>query len=135
MRNAESMKIVYAGIPCTFYYITSEIGNYKFGIYGALVNWEYLIIPDGLYELRSFNKEFMGQLSDMGINRHSIRFSLQETTGKVLVHFQKKGNTTYRMTLGYYNNDLLGFDLPGGVHIILPKKDENPVVGDKPINF
>jgi hypothetical protein len=50
------MKQIYAGMPCTFYNITSEIGNNKYGIDGALVNWQYLIIPDGLYDLRSFNK-------------------------------------------------------------------------------
>jgi hypothetical protein len=72
-----------------------------------------LTIPDGLYDLKSFNKEFSGQLADMGINRHSIRFTLQETTGKILVHFQRRGKFTYRLTLGYYNNDLLGFNLPG----------------------
>jgi hypothetical protein len=81
--------LVYAGIPCTFYNITSEIGNNKFGIDGTLVTWEYMTIPEGLYDLKSFNKEFMGQLSEMGLNRHGIRFSFQETTGKILIHFQK----------------------------------------------
>jgi hypothetical protein len=47
-------------------------------------------MPDRLYDLTSFNREFTGQLADMGLNRHSIRFSLQETAGKILIHFQKK---------------------------------------------
>jgi hypothetical protein len=92
LSNIESIKLVYARMICTFYNITSEIGNNKYGIDGALVNWQYLIIPDGLYDLRNFNKEFMGQLSEMGVNRHSIRFNFQETTGKILIHFQKQGN-------------------------------------------
>jgi hypothetical protein len=46
LSNIESIKLIYAGIPCTFYNITSEIGNNKYGIDGALVNWQYLIIPD-----------------------------------------------------------------------------------------
>jgi hypothetical protein len=37
LKNAESMKLVYAGIPCTFYNITSKIGNNQFGIDGTLV--------------------------------------------------------------------------------------------------
>jgi hypothetical protein len=77
----------------------------------------------------------MGQLADVGLNRHSITFYLQETTGKILIHFQKRGNTIYKLTLGNYNNDLLGFNSSSGIHIILPKKDENPAVGNKPINF
>jgi hypothetical protein len=92
-------------------------------------------MPDGLYDLKSFNREFSGQLADMGLNRHSIRFNFQGTTGKILIHFQKRGEATYRSTLGHYNNDLLGFNLPGGVHIILPRKDQNPAIGDTPINF
>jgi hypothetical protein len=128
------MQLVYAGIACTFYNITSEIGNNNFGIQDP-VAWKYLTIPDGLYDLGSFNKEFSGQLSDMGLNRHSIRFRLQETTGKILIHFQKRGGSTYRLMLGQSNKDLLGFSLPGGVNIILPINNENPSVGSKPINL
>jgi hypothetical protein len=86
-------------------------------------------VPDGLYDSKSFSRESTGQLADMGLNRHSIRFSLQETAGKILIHFHR------RMTLGNYDNELLGFDLPGWVHIILPRNNVNPAVGDKPINF
>jgi hypothetical protein len=32
LRNVESMKLIYAGIPCSFYNITSEIGINEFGI-------------------------------------------------------------------------------------------------------
>jgi hypothetical protein len=45
----------------------------------------YLRVPDGLYDLKSFYRELSGQLAEMGLNRHSIRFSLQETTGKILI--------------------------------------------------
>jgi hypothetical protein len=40
LSNIESMQLVYAGIPCTFYIITSEIGNNMFGIQDP-VNWKY----------------------------------------------------------------------------------------------
>jgi hypothetical protein len=129
------MKLVYAGIHCTFYNITSEIGNNKFGIEDKFLALKYLTIPDGFYDLKSFNREFMSQLSEMGLNRHGIRFGFQETSGKILIHFQIRGKSAYMLTLGHYNNDLLGFNLPGDVHIILPQKDQNPAVGDKPINF
>jgi hypothetical protein len=71
----------------------------------------------------------------MGLNRHSIRFNFQQTSGKILIYFQKRGGSTFILTLGSYNNDLLGFNLPGNVHMILPRNDENPSVGDKSINF
>jgi hypothetical protein len=92
-------------------------------------------VPDRLYDRRSFSREFTGQLADMVLNTLGIRFSLQETASKILIHFQKRGETTYVMTLVNYNNELLGFDLPGGVHIILPRNNVNPAVGVIPINF
>jgi hypothetical protein len=85
--NVRGLQLIYAGIPCTFYNITSDIGNNKFGIEGKLVTWKYLTVPDRLYDLKSFSREFPVQLADMGLNRHSIRFSLQETAGKILIHF------------------------------------------------
>jgi hypothetical protein len=135
LENVRGLQLIYAGIPCTFYNVTSDIGNNKFWIEDKVVAWRYLTVPDRLYDLRSFNSEFSGQLAEMGLNRYSIRFSLQETAGKILIHFQKRGEITHRMTLGNYSNELLGFDLPGGVHIILPRNNVNPAVGDKAINF
>jgi hypothetical protein len=76
-----------------------KIGNNQFGIDDTLVTWENLTSPDGLYDLKSFNKEFSGQLADKGINRHTIRFSLQDSTGKILIHFQKRGKSTFRLML------------------------------------
>jgi hypothetical protein len=54
--DIEGIKLAYMGIPCTFYNITSKIGNRKFGIYDSTVGWVYLLIPDGFYDLKSFNK-------------------------------------------------------------------------------
>jgi hypothetical protein len=42
LSNVESMKLVYAGIPCTFNNITSKIGNNNFGIEDKFVAWKYL---------------------------------------------------------------------------------------------
>jgi hypothetical protein len=64
---------------------------------------------------------FSGQLSDLGL-KGIITFSLQETTGKILIHFQKREGSTYRLKLGQSNKDLLGFSLPGGVNIYFTNK-------------
>jgi hypothetical protein len=65
--NVGGLQLIYAGIPCTFYNITSDIDNNEFGIEKG--GWVHLNVPDRLYDSKSFNREFSGQLAEMGLSQ------------------------------------------------------------------
>jgi hypothetical protein len=39
LEDVRGLQLIYAGMPCTFYTITSDIENNKFGIEDKLVAW------------------------------------------------------------------------------------------------
>ena len=138
-RNVKSMELIYVGIPQTFYNISEEFDNNKFVI-GANRDSnriQLLTIPDGFYDFKSFTREFSNQLHGLtNLTRHSIRFDVQEPTGKVIIHFQKRGNSLPFIQLSYRNDELLGIDRGDIRQFKIPRStNNNTVIGDKPINF
>ncbi|MCG8430903.1 MAG: hypothetical protein MJA29_07010, partial [Candidatus Omnitrophica bacterium] len=109
--NVHGMRIIFAGIPCSFYNISQDLGN-NILIINDGTTWKYLNIPDGFYDLRSFDRQVGVQLKKMGLQQRVFRFDLDETTGKILITFKKSQNKTYKLSIRSYNKDLFGFDIP-----------------------
>ena len=141
-QGVKSMELKYIGIPQTFYNISDKIKNNTFlahnGIGPASSQAEWLTIPDGFYDFSSFRREFGAQLNKIqGLSRHSIRFDIQEPTGKIIMHFQTtRGSYSPSLFVTKQNDDLLGIKRgrPGSLQIP-QSKDETTVIGDKPVNF
>ena len=146
LRNVAGLRIIYAGIPCTFYNISRELGNNYFAIDDDS-GYKYLTVPDGFYDVASFNKEFSNQMDKMGYGKYGISFDVQESTGKIEITFRKRIGKTFKLAVSGNNAELLGFTVPKGRRIELPRTTvrkhndrnktvvENPAIGDVPINF
>jgi hypothetical protein len=144
IQNAESIRIIYAGIPCTFFNIYEELKNNNFAVDDGN-GWKYIHLEDGFYDLRSFNKQFSIQMKKMNYAEKAIMFDLNETSGKINIIF-KQTKKDYKLSVRNYNADLLGFNVPKNGSIELPRRirdSQNPKrfirekisVGDRPINF
>ena len=136
------MRIIFIGIPCTFYNISKEIGNNLLLIHDGS-SWKYVTISDGLYTVDSFDRELSAQLRKIGLPFRAIRFDVDERTGKILINFRKaKGGNPFKISIRNYNKDMLGFDS----EVNLPKSRRDPknptkliyddfAKGDKPAMF
>ena len=99
INNVHGVRIIYAGIPCSFYNISQEIGNNNILIHDGK-KWSYLNLPDGFYDIRSFDRQVGAQLKRMGLFPRAFRFDLDETTGKIVISFRKqRNNQTYKFPL------------------------------------
>ena len=143
--NVHGMRIIFVGIPCSFYNISQDLGN-NILIINDGTTWKYLNIPDGFYDLRSFDNQVGVQLKKMGLYPRAFKFDLDETTGKILITFRKSQNKTYKLSIRSYNKDLFGFDIPPYTGLEIPRRMRDPKnpskiinesvsVGDKPANF
>ena len=141
LQNIQGVRIIYVGIPCTFYNISQEIGNNNLSFYDGS-RWKYLNIPDGLYDLKSFEKQISSVLKNMGLNPRMFKFDVEETNGKISISFKKSKAETFKIYISNYNKDLLGFNTP----IELPRRIRDPKnpsniitedvsIGDKSVNF
>jgi hypothetical protein len=144
LRNVESIQILYAGIPCTWYNVSEKIGNNSLKVYEANVP-KYINFPDGHYDLETFDKQFATQMKINGLPPKAIKFDMDQATGKIYVIFRKQKGKIFSINIGGYNNELLGFNLVKyGVE--LPRRIRDPnnsgqvirediSIGCKPINL
>jgi len=143
--GVEGVRIIFAGIPCTFYNISQELGNNNLLIHDSTA-WKYVNIPDGLYDSKSFDKQISVQLKVMGLHPRAIKFDVDETTGKLIFSYRKQKGNSYKISIRSYNKDMLGFDIPPTTGLELPRKirdpgnrnnfiDEEISIGDSPVNF
>ena len=154
LSNIESMRIIYAGIPCTFHNISQALKNNVFQVEckpktgsGRYIPWS-VTLPDGFYDLRSFTYQFSLQLSKRdNVKKRMFDFNLDETSGKIVIKIRLiRQAEKCNLILWENNADLLGFNIPSSNWMRLPRKvrdpdnsntliDEDPIIGDKPINF
>lgn len=132
--GVQGMKVIYAGIPCTFYNISQEIGNNNFLISDG-INWRYLNIPDGLYDINTFDRQFGVQLKTMGLHQRGLRFDIDETNGKMVISFRKQKGNIYKLTVRSYNKDLFGFSIPRNTTGLLLPRSGEIAISEKPANF
>ena len=137
LKNVECLRIIYAGIPCTFYNISKERKNNTF-LFSNKDNpssnkkdddWKPIVLSDGFYDVKSFVSEFQFQLEQNKIHRLAVRFDVQESTGKIVIKFGK-GRIKYTLVLTRETADLLGISPP-----FYLTDDGKVIIGDKPINF
>ena len=130
--GVKGVKITQFCVPCTFYNITEEFKNNKFKLYDK-AKWKNLVIPDGLYDLRSFVKVFYEQVAEItGSRRRSVLIHVDDTTGKSIIKFEKG----YKLRL--YEHNVLGFDVVDslqGKAAEIPKTGENDAISENPANF
>jgi len=143
--NVKSIRITFAGIPCTFYNISDKLNNNNLLFHDG-TKWGYLNFPDGYYDLETYSKQLSSQLKINGHNPKAITISLDESTGKIIFSF-KKGEQQYKVSIRSYNANLLGFKIIGSDGSVeLPRYARDPndrtqvileqiSLGDKPINF
>jgi len=137
--GVEGMRIIFAGIPCTFYNISQDLGNNNILIHDSTA-WKYVNMPDGFYDIKTFAKQFSTQLKKMGLPPRAINFDLDETTGKIAISYRRQKGNTFKLSVRSYNNDLLGFDIPPNTGLELPRRSrggsyEDVSIGDRPANF
>ena len=145
MDSVEGMRIIFLGIPCTFYNIAHELGNNNLLIHDGS-SWRYIRISDGWYDMRTFNREVATQMRKLGLDPRGLRFDLHVTTGKMAISFlklTKRGRKyTYKLSITKYNKDLFGFDEGSE----LPRRMRDPTnpskiiheeisIGQRPANF
>ena len=146
--NVSGVKIIYAGLPCTFHNISTERGNNRFIVRRQLSDKVWgnynVILPDGYYTIKTFIEEFRTQMQIMELGRTSLLFSLNESNGKLTINFKKRDKLRYGFTVMPENNDLLGFNVREGDFLDLPRRlrnkqgvitDEDTSMGDKAVNF
>ena len=135
--GVKGVKITQFCVPCTFYNISEELKNNKFKLnhikQNRISKWSNLVMPDGLYDLRSFLREFYEQVEKItGSRRRSVLIRLNETTGKATLTFDEG----YELRL--YENNIFGFDVVDsllGKAAEIPKSGEKVAIGDRPFNL
>ena len=132
--NVGGIRIIYAGIPCTFYNISQDIGNNNLLIHDTTA-WKYVNIPDGLYDAKTFDKQISIQMKMMGLQPRAIKFDVDETSGKLVISFRKQKGETYKLSVRSYNKNLLGFKTPPNTGLELPIDGKDISIGDKMANF
>ena len=119
--SVEAMRIIFAGIPCTFHNISHNLGNNNILMHDSTA-WKYVNMPDGFYDIKTFAKQFSAQLKRMGLPPRAVNFDLDETTGKMVISFRRQKGNTFKLSVRSYNNDLLGFDIPPNPGLELPRR-------------
>lgn len=132
--NVHGIRIIFVGIPCTFHNISYDLGNNNLIVYDT-TSWQYLRIPDGLYNISSFDKQVGVQLKKLGLHPRAFKFDIDETTGKMVISFRIQKGKTYKLGIRDFNKNLFGFNLLPNRSITLPRGNEEISIGDKPVNF
>ena len=140
IENVEGIRVIYAAFPCTFYNISMAYKNSVFLIHNGTA-YKHVVVPDGFYDLKSFNKEFQKQMENIDATaKNAITFDVQESNGKILISFRKNQNKLIKLFVTKDTSGMFGFNLREGESLELPRAQrgnrlENPAVGDKCANF
>ena len=136
LRDVIGVRLIYAGLPCTFHNISRELDNHYFSVNDGS-GYKYVTLPDGFYDVASFSREFQNQLEIGGFGKYGIAFDVQESSGRIEITFRKRSGKKLQFLVRDNIADLLGFNLRKGGRIELPRTGSKVSleVGDKPINF
>lgn len=134
IKDACSISLTFAAIPCTFYNISEARENNVIVVRGF--SPKTITMPDGLYDLETFTKTFADKLKENSLSRSAVRFYVEEPTGKAVLKMLKRRNDEYyQIYFKGKSNELFGLKPEWPYPLNEEKTTKEIIVSEKSINF